>query len=181
MERRWLSFEFELGRDHDTLEQLVSKARQSYMHVGGKVSEAFVQRVEEASFRFPALSQRAIWEERIKPKLQEGKTAYLAVDAFRFEMARELSEAISGEFLITLDAAIATVPTITRIGMAALLPNAEKRFTVMPKSGKLAGEGGPLPPGDRRIPGNRQAQDRRRNRWTNEGIDPASLRLPPGV
>ena len=140
MERRWLSFEFELGRDHDTLEQLVSKARQSYMHVGGKVSEAFVQRVEEASFRFPALSQRAIWEERIKPKLQEGKTAYLAVDAFRFEMARELSEAISGEFLITLDAAIATVPTITRIGMAALLPNAEKRFTVMPKSGKLAVE-----------------------------------------
>ena len=72
--------------------------------------------------------------------MQEGKTAYLAVDAFRFEMARELSEAISGEFSTTLDAAIATVPTITRIGMAALLPNAEKRFTVMPKSGKLAVE-----------------------------------------
>ncbi len=57
---------------------------------------------------------------------QESKTAYVWVDALRFEMARELVEVLKEDFDLSLQPAIATMPTITEIGMASLLPKASQ-------------------------------------------------------
>ena len=56
--------------------------------------------------------------------LRESKAAYVWVDALRFEMARELAQLLEDDFELTVQAAIGTIPTITEIGMAALLPRA---------------------------------------------------------
>ena len=62
--------------------------------------------------------------------LGQGKTAFVAVDALRFEMGRELVETLGGEFSAAVEAATAAVPTITTVGMAALLPDAGGPFAL---------------------------------------------------
>jgi hypothetical protein len=136
MERRWQNFEFEPGTSYDTLEQLVIRARQRFMEVGGKLSEVFVRHFQESGFKLAGLQQREVYAKKITPALAEGKTALIAVDALRFEMARELAETLADEFAANLDPGIATVPTITPVGMAALLPGAEGYFGL-----RVAGHG----------------------------------------
>ena len=78
------------------------------------------------------------FETQVKPLLEEGKTAYVWVDALRFEMARELGEVLQGDFEIDLRPAIAAIPSITEIGMAALLPHADQSAKVVAMgNGKL--------------------------------------------
>jgi hypothetical protein len=80
-----------------------------------------------------------LFDTEVGPRLQEGKTAYVWVDALRFEMARELIEVLKEDFDIRLQPAIATMPTITEIGMASLLPKAGQSMKVISVgNGKLA-------------------------------------------
>jgi hypothetical protein len=140
MERRWHNFDFEIGARHKGLEQLVAKARQRYMEVGGRVSEMFLKRAHEADFRSTALlCQTEIFATAVKPRLAGGKTAYIVVDALRYEMARELSESLAKDAQLAIEGRIAAVPTITPIGMAALLPGAEESFTIQGLGGGQLG------------------------------------------
>ncbi|MBI4639611.1 MAG: PglZ domain-containing protein, partial [Candidatus Tectomicrobia bacterium] len=140
MERRYHNFDFDLSNRHQRLEQLTAKARQRYMEVGSTLSEHFLRCYQEAKFQIAgALHQTEIFEKRVKPRIAEGKTAYMWVDALRYEMARELAQTLSSEFDVEIQAAVGTVPTITEIGMAALLPSAHESVVVISGSGnKLA-------------------------------------------
>ncbi|MGH9428051.1 MAG: PglZ domain-containing protein, partial [Terriglobia bacterium] len=60
-------------------------------------------------------------------------------DALRFEMARELCRLLKNDFEISLQPVLATVPTITEIGMAALLPKANQSAKVVPVGGGKLG------------------------------------------
>ena len=53
-------------------------------------------------------------------------------------MARELVQSVDDAFSCTLDVALGTLPSITPIGMAALMPGAEGGTVVQTKEGKLA-------------------------------------------
>ena len=74
----------------------------------------------------------------VKPRLAAGKIAYVWVDALRYEMAAELAEALADDFAIELQAAVGTAPTVTEIGMAALLPGAAGAAIVPAGESKLA-------------------------------------------
>lgn len=139
-ESRYHNFDFDLGESHDGLQQLVAKARSRYMQVGAAMAEKFLQHYQEAKFRLPGvLKQTEIFASQVKPQLDEGKTAYVWVDALRYEMALELARTLSSEFNdVRVQAAIGTVPTITPIGMAALLPGAEQAAVVSTRGNKLA-------------------------------------------
>jgi hypothetical protein len=63
--------------------------------------------------------------------------AYFLVDAMRFEMGVELSERLPTAAEITVQHAIAALPSITPVGMAALLPGASRSFMVAEQDGKL--------------------------------------------
>ena len=65
-------------------------------------------------------------------------TAYFLVDAMRFAMAPALMNLLSGGRDLVLKPAVAVWPTITPLGMAALLPGAEAGFGVVNEGGKLA-------------------------------------------
>src|SRR5205807_1912956 len=67
-----------------------------------------------------------------------GRTAYFLVDSMRFEMGVELKEQLREAEDLALRPAVAVLPTITPIGMAALLPGASSSFSVVEHKGKLA-------------------------------------------
>jgi len=126
LERRWHDFEWGLHDRYQSLEMLVNQARNRYMNVGSQLAETFVRRYEAAKFRLPGIMrQTEVFIKVVKPKLAEGKTAYVWVDALRYEMAWELSQTLREDYNLEIQAAIATVPTITEIGMAALLPGGD--------------------------------------------------------
>lgn len=81
------------------------------------------------------LRQTSIYHNVVRE--QNGPTVYFFVDAFRFEMGVELHERLKelGEALLV--PAIASMPTITPIGMASLLPGAEREFDVAAEKNKL--------------------------------------------
>ena len=139
MERRYYNFDFEQTARYGGLHNLVNQARQRYMKVGDELSEKFVRSYQLDHFKLNGkLRQTEIFEKVVKPALQQGKTAYIWVDALRYEMGRELVETLKEDFSVELQAGVATVPTITEIGMAALLPKAQNGATVVVVgSGKL--------------------------------------------
>ena len=136
LERRCHHFDFDLGKRHVNLNKLIAKARDRYMTVGAELAKTFLEQYRQAEFHLPGIPrQLEIFENQVKPRLGSGKTAYIWVDALRFEMARELAQTLSPEFNVEMQAVVGTVPTITPIGMAALLPNAQQSPSVVSVGG----------------------------------------------
>lgn len=136
MEHRFHTFDF--GQDHTELERLITAARSRYMQVGSTLAEKFIRQYAKSKFQIKAVpKQREIFEDYVKPRLHDGKAAYVLVDALRFEMARELVETLRSEFDIDISPAIGTVPTITEVGMAALMPGAGSMTVAASHNGKL--------------------------------------------
>lgn len=138
LERRFHNFDFDDSHGH--LQQLVAKARNRYTQVGGVLAEQFLRQFREGRYQVPAVfRQTEIYVRKVRPQLSEGKTAYVWVDALRYEMAFELTQSLATEFEdLHIVAAFAAVPTITAIGMAALLPGAETAAVVSTRDEKLA-------------------------------------------
>jgi PglZ domain len=139
MEKRWYDFEPE-GDQHRTLEQLVRKAEQRYTAVGSVLAGLFVKGYSQAKLPLKGvMRQTDIFDTQVKPHLGKEKTAYVWVDALRYEMAWELCQVLAADFDRRLQPALATVPTITEVGMASLLPhNGHVPKVVSVGGGKLA-------------------------------------------
>jgi hypothetical protein len=138
MEKDEHSFDFETEQ-HDSLQKLLASARSSYADVVHIMTERFIQGYEKASFHIPEIVQQAnIFHDFVQPSLESEKIAYILVDSFRYEMALELFEQIQTDWNCQVMPALATVPTITEVGMAALMPEAEKGLSFVPGgAGKL--------------------------------------------
>lgn len=140
MESRKFNFEFAPTGVHQGLDRLVTKAAQRYTEVGSALTRHFVAQFHRATHPIKGiLRQRDVFETQVKPRLAEGKVAYVWVDALRFEMARELSRLLKDDFGLTLQPAIGMMPTITEIGMAALLPKAHESARVVAVGGGKLG------------------------------------------
>ena len=84
---------------------------------------------------------QALPQARIHPDVVQtmpGRVAYVLVDAMRYEMGAELARHLDGARDLTLRPAIAALPTITTVGMAALLPGASASFSLDEVQGRLA-------------------------------------------
>lgn len=133
MEQRVHRFEMELTDEHETFERLVARARQQYTEAAGLVTEAFTASLERTGLAVPGYgTQRNTYRASVAPALREGKTAYVLVDALRYEMARELQSESDSTVEGELQPVIGTLPSITEVGMAALLPGAEYGLRLEP-------------------------------------------------
>lgn len=72
---------------------------------------------------------------------RRGPVAYFHVDAMRYEMGAELAELVgaAGAIDVQLRPAVAVAPTITDLGMVALLPGAEESFSMAAHDKGVAG------------------------------------------
>jgi len=140
METRWANFEPDAGDPHPSLDTLILNAQRRYTEVGSDLSRRFVKEYAKAKHPIKGyLRQTHVFESQVKPALGEGKTAYVLVDALRYEMARELCEVLKPDFDLALQPALGTIPTITEVGMAALLPKADQGARVVSVGGGKLG------------------------------------------
>ncbi len=139
METRKYNFDFPADGQHDALDQLITRAEQRYAEVGSALAQHFVTAFSKAKHPIAGLPRQLdVFETHVRPELRDKRIAYVWVDALRFEMARELAGLLESDFELTVQAALGTIPTITEIGMAALLPRAGKSAKVVAVgSGKL--------------------------------------------
>jgi hypothetical protein len=73
----------------------------------------------------PALQQRMLFDDVVRPLTKDGVTAYFVVDGLRYEMGEELFRMLDGAVKATsvrLDARFAELPTVTEVGMNVLAP-----------------------------------------------------------
>ena len=97
LESRWYNFDPDAADPHPGLDKLILKAEQRYTEVGSQLAKAFVKQFAKAKHPIPGmLRQVQVFEKQVKPRLGTGKTAYVWVDALRFEMARELAKSSRG-------------------------------------------------------------------------------------
>jgi len=141
LETKYSTFELELGREHRTLEQVIALIRQKYSQTVERCIEAFTDALRNADFQIGGyLPQGKIFQKYgLTGTGNVEKTAYVLVDALRYEMGRELLDGLSEEFEVTIEVSIAQLPSITPVGMAALMPGVEKGLELveMP-GGKIA-------------------------------------------
>jgi hypothetical protein len=125
LEHRWSNLEMSLADATREVEALVVAARRRHEEVAGLLAERFVQAWQAEEFAVSGLvRQNEIYERFVAPSLTGGRVAYVLVDALRWELARELPALLGAEFEMSMEVAIGTAPSITEVGMAALLPSA---------------------------------------------------------
>lgn len=112
---------------------LTLAAHEALLH---QMAERFVAALEASAWTVNGvLHQTRIYPEVVAPR--GGPVAYLWVDAMRYEMGVELARLLGGVEDLQLQPAVAALPSITPVGMAALLPGAATDFFVAERGGKL--------------------------------------------
>lgn len=144
LERRDLDFARGIGEEYETLDKLVACARRRYGEAAETLSKHFLDALQKARFKVPGIPrQTETFARHVAPSLEKGKVAYVLVDSLRYEMARNLAQTLEDDYELGLSPVLGTVPTITEIGMAALMPGAESGAKVVEASdGKLGLEVG---------------------------------------
>ena len=106
MASRW--FKFESSDDNGSLEKLVNKADRRYTQVGSELAKHFVTQFQKAKhpIKGRAAAGGFVRYARSSRRCRQSKTAYVWVDALRFEMARELAEVLKDDFDLSLQPAI---------------------------------------------------------------------------
>jgi len=134
--------------DEEIGEAAIARCRARYDDVARRQAEGFSKVYEKAGWVIPGvLAQHRIWADAIAnlPK----PLAVVAVDAMRYEIGVELAERLSRNGEVKLRPAIAALPSITPIGMAAILPGAAAGFSIAEKNGKLGAKIGDVFMSDR--------------------------------
>ena len=82
--------------------------------------------------------QTQIFRRYLAPELErQQKVAFFLVDAMRYELAAEFIQRLPEGVKVTLQPALSQVPTITMVGMAALLPEADGKLRLTSHNGEL--------------------------------------------
>ena len=108
------------------LEKAITRARRAYHEWLEGLLNQFTETVEREGMEIDLHRQSDIHKAHVASR--EGVTAYFWVDALRYELGRELADALQheGHPEVEIFAAVATPPTLTPVGMASLLPRAER-------------------------------------------------------
>ncbi|MFP4029737.1 MAG: PglZ domain-containing protein [Candidatus Brocadiia bacterium] len=119
------------------------EAQQALVHVRDiqerilqQMATNFTESLQEADWNVGSiLPQTRIYQDMVEGKHQ--RTAYFAVDALRYEMGVMLARRLSDVEGLSVRPAAASLPSVTTVGMAALLPEASTSFSVVEQKGDL--------------------------------------------
>jgi len=126
-EERYDAVMLESNFQSDDLNVLCKKARAYYMTVGDLLARKYQKAIEkQRGFPQTILKQQETFDTIVRPHIGQERIAYILVDALRYEMAQEFVSILGKEFETNLEPAIGIMPSITELGMAALLPGAQK-------------------------------------------------------
>jgi hypothetical protein len=122
--------------DDDPQERPLGVVRVAYEDTCRAMADGFTRAMVRANWTVSASFHQThtyseVVAERPKP------VAYFLVDAMRFEMGVELAERLPKTAEVIVRPAIASLPSITPIGMAALQPGASASFSVVEQKAAL--------------------------------------------
>ena len=141
-----LCFQRSLKESHplldDLFKQVVDKVEGLYTHwflgqLGQNWSDACAENLEKYGHILEVLQQADFYAQKVRPS--ENRVFVIVSDAFRYEVAASLAEDLQREMQckVTLGSCEGLFPTVTKYGMAALLPH--KKLEVKPRpDGTLA-------------------------------------------
>ncbi len=123
--------------DEPAAERALAVVRREHEELLKRMADDFSKLLRESHWTVPGvLHQTRVHPDVVQP--MGGPVAYFFVDAMRFEMGVELARQLETAQDLTIRPAIAALPSITPVGMAALLPGAAGSFSVVDHKGKLA-------------------------------------------
>ena len=138
LQRRLETWVAKMDNDPES-EKALAVVRREHEELLKKMADGFAKVLAEAGWAIPeTLHQTRIYPDVVKA--MGPRVGYFFVDAMRFEMGIELARQMEGAKDLTVRPAIAMVPTITPVGMAALLPGASASFSVIESKNKLAAD-----------------------------------------
>lgn len=121
------------------LEELIGMARGSYAKAAESLQREFLAAVERESWSGPSSADQAfVFKTHAAARMESGeRTVYFMVDALRYELARELVGDMPTSYQAALGSVRGRLPSITPVGMAALLPGAEGKLSIETSSGSV--------------------------------------------
>lgn len=141
LEHRYALFDLEPSGEHENLEKLIVQVRKKYTETLESGIEKFTNVLTAADFQIQGRTpQDEIFSRYVAPNIKaKRKTAYILVDALRYEMGREIADELAKEFEVKVEPAMALLPSLTSVGMAALMPQADNGMELVKTGGgKLA-------------------------------------------
>jgi hypothetical protein len=123
--------DFEWQDTQDGMKPVRQQARKAYGRLAEKAQLAFTRHLQAGGWPLAGhLANAEVFDRFVAPKLQQHghKVAYLMIDALRYELGVALEQQLMEDGAVGLQAALAPMPTITPVGMAALLPGAGQQL-----------------------------------------------------
>lgn len=122
--------------DDEPSERPLATVRRAYEYVVQAMALGFANALAASGWAVTdALAQTRVFSDVVAGRPRP--MAFFMVDAMRFEMGAELAERLPKTSEVTLRAGLGSLPSITPIGMAALLPGASASFSVVEEGKKL--------------------------------------------
>ncbi|MEI7773566.1 MAG: PglZ domain-containing protein [Verrucomicrobiota bacterium] len=120
------------------LTEALLQSRETHQNACDLLARKFQQEVEAAGWPSATLPRSVdTFDRYVKPPWKAGeRVAYFWVDALRYELAMALEANLATQHVIKLEKVCASMPCLTPIGMAALLPGADTLLEVVEDEGK---------------------------------------------
>tara|TARA_Y100001934_G_C12361439_1_gene780984 strand:- start:284 stop:2830 length:2547 start_codon:yes stop_codon:yes gene_type:complete len=111
-------------------EKVIHRVRKDYESLVDRMTTGFVSAFKESGWSIPGvLQQTEIYNEEVHSPSET--TCFILADALRYEMGVELMGLLENAEQLSIRPAVGVIPTITPVGMAALMPGAEESFSVV--------------------------------------------------
>ena len=125
----------ERNDEHEGLDKVILAARADYLKMAGKLQAEFIRLVQDEGWPGSGgnlLRNSIVFEREVGPALEAGqRIVYFLIDSLRYELAVELEKQLSAKHQVRLQPVCAQLPTYTEVGMASLMPEADKALSLV--------------------------------------------------
>jgi hypothetical protein len=122
--------------DEEPAERPLGLVRRAYEDAAKALADRFLASLAKAGWSTAGtMHQTRVYADTVAA--QPKPVAYFLVDAMRYEMGVELVERLPPSTEATIAPGVAALPSITPVGMGALMPGAAASFDVVDSAGKL--------------------------------------------
>lgn len=123
----------DLSEEVEFLEEVINTTRKSYSTFVDKMQQQFISCIQNEGWPVTEeVRSTQVFDQFVGPLLEnkDNRIAYMMVDALRYELAMELVERLADVYLVEHYPVCAQLPTLTAVGMAALMPDADGKLTI---------------------------------------------------
>ena len=133
LHRSLLQAEEDLIEQSPAIAKLLDQVTEIYEQLIGRYIQAFTNVIQQSGWPAEQLPRnRDVFSRFVEPKLLANeKVAYFLIDSLRYELAVELQQELEQMHTIDLHPVSAQLPTITPVGMASLMPQADQKFSML--------------------------------------------------